>query len=195
MMVYWRIGSIAPLIFYLGTRWRWVASFTSRPLYPRERAPGTRWIGGWVDPTACLDATSNLSEDSQTRALWGHWQWKICGKVAISPTEDALSVCTVFISSILLKIHCLCAQYLSVRSYWRCTICVHSIYQLDPTEDALSVCTVFISSILLKMHCLCAQYLSDLAVELYLQARKFFGGCYNRKTNCNTYVDVNKGID
>jgi hypothetical protein len=22
----------------------------SRPLYPRERAPGTHWIGGWVDP-------------------------------------------------------------------------------------------------------------------------------------------------
>jgi len=23
---------------YLGIRWRWVVSFTSRPLYPRERA-------------------------------------------------------------------------------------------------------------------------------------------------------------
>jgi hypothetical protein len=22
---------------------------------PRERAPGTRWIGGWVDPRAGLD--------------------------------------------------------------------------------------------------------------------------------------------
>jgi hypothetical protein len=25
------------------------------PLYPGERAPGTRWIGGWVDPRANLD--------------------------------------------------------------------------------------------------------------------------------------------
>jgi hypothetical protein len=25
------------------------------PLYPRERAPGTHFIGGWVDPTAGLD--------------------------------------------------------------------------------------------------------------------------------------------
>jgi hypothetical protein len=24
------------------------------PLYPRERAPGTHWIGGWVDPRAGL---------------------------------------------------------------------------------------------------------------------------------------------
>jgi hypothetical protein len=40
----WRYSSI---ILVLGTRWRWVASFTLLPLYPRERAPGTHWIGGW----------------------------------------------------------------------------------------------------------------------------------------------------
>jgi hypothetical protein len=30
---------------------------TSRPgrFYPRERAPGTHCIGGWVDPRAVLD--------------------------------------------------------------------------------------------------------------------------------------------
>jgi hypothetical protein len=32
-----------------------VVSFTPRPLYPRERAPGTNCIGGWVDPRAGLD--------------------------------------------------------------------------------------------------------------------------------------------
>jgi len=32
-----------------------VVSFTPQPLYPRERAPGTLWIGGWVDPRAVLD--------------------------------------------------------------------------------------------------------------------------------------------
>jgi len=31
-------GSIAPCIFNLGTRGRWVVSFTPRPLYPREGA-------------------------------------------------------------------------------------------------------------------------------------------------------------
>jgi hypothetical protein len=31
---------------------------TSRPgrFTPRERAPGTRWIGGWVGPRAVLEA-------------------------------------------------------------------------------------------------------------------------------------------
>jgi hypothetical protein len=33
-----------------------VVSFTRRPLYLRERAPGTHWIGGWVGPRSVLDA-------------------------------------------------------------------------------------------------------------------------------------------
>jgi len=28
----------------------------TRPLYPRERVPGTHWIGGWVGPRTVLDA-------------------------------------------------------------------------------------------------------------------------------------------
>jgi hypothetical protein len=32
-----------------------VVSFTTRPLYPGERAPGIHWIGVWVDPRAGLD--------------------------------------------------------------------------------------------------------------------------------------------
>jgi hypothetical protein len=49
---------IAPLI-HLGTRWKWVVSFTPRPLYRREGAPGTHctlWLGGCVGPRAVLDA-------------------------------------------------------------------------------------------------------------------------------------------
>jgi hypothetical protein len=51
MKTYWGSGSIAPRILDLGTRWRWVVSFTTRPLYHRERAPGTHgigWVGSWV---------------------------------------------------------------------------------------------------------------------------------------------------
>lgn len=33
-------GGIAPLIHNRGTGWRWVASFTSRPLYSRSRTSG-----------------------------------------------------------------------------------------------------------------------------------------------------------
>jgi hypothetical protein len=36
-----------------------VVSFTPRPLHPRERAPGTHCIGGWVDPRAGLDDMEN----------------------------------------------------------------------------------------------------------------------------------------
>jgi len=34
-----------------------LCSFTPRPLYlPRERVPGTHWVGGWVSSIAGLDA-------------------------------------------------------------------------------------------------------------------------------------------
>jgi len=39
-------------ILNLGARWRRVVSFTSWPLYPRERAPCTHSTGGWVGPKA-----------------------------------------------------------------------------------------------------------------------------------------------
>ena len=42
----WGIEGTAPLILNLGTRWRWVVSFTSCPLYPRGKAHGTRSLGG-----------------------------------------------------------------------------------------------------------------------------------------------------
>jgi hypothetical protein len=44
-------------ILDLGTRWRWVLSFTPRPLYTRgKNLRGTLWIRGWVDHRAGLDA-------------------------------------------------------------------------------------------------------------------------------------------
>jgi len=36
METYWGSGGIAPRIFHLDTRWRWVVSFTLRPLYLQE---------------------------------------------------------------------------------------------------------------------------------------------------------------
>jgi hypothetical protein len=51
-----RSGCIEPCSLDLGTRRRWVVSFTIRSLHPRERAPGTHWTGGCVDPRAGLDA-------------------------------------------------------------------------------------------------------------------------------------------
>jgi hypothetical protein len=39
-------------IFYLGTRWRGVVSFTLRRFTLGERALGAHWIGGWMGPRA-----------------------------------------------------------------------------------------------------------------------------------------------
>jgi len=55
MMAYRGSGSIAPRILWPLHWWRWVVSFTPRPLYPRRTAPDTHWIGGWVGTRAGLD--------------------------------------------------------------------------------------------------------------------------------------------
>jgi hypothetical protein len=39
MKTYWGSGYIAPRSLDLGTRWRWVVSFTPRPLYPQGKSP------------------------------------------------------------------------------------------------------------------------------------------------------------
>jgi hypothetical protein len=51
---YWGSRVIAPRIVDLGTRWGWSAL---RPglFIPRERAPGSQWIGGWLGRRTGLD--------------------------------------------------------------------------------------------------------------------------------------------
>jgi hypothetical protein len=51
----WGSGCVELCILDLGTRWRWVVSITSRPLYPRGKSPGTYWVGGWVGSRTSLD--------------------------------------------------------------------------------------------------------------------------------------------
>jgi hypothetical protein len=46
---------IDPHFLDLGASCRWVVSFKPQPLYPREGAPGTHWIGGRVNPRAGQD--------------------------------------------------------------------------------------------------------------------------------------------
>jgi hypothetical protein len=48
MKTYWGSGGIAPCILDLDTRWRWVVSFTPRPLYPqgkmvKRKIPSPHW--------------------------------------------------------------------------------------------------------------------------------------------------------
>jgi hypothetical protein len=44
-------------------------------LYPWERAPGTQWIGDWVDLRAGLDTEAR----AQVRKLWGAPWWGFVG--------------------------------------------------------------------------------------------------------------------
>jgi hypothetical protein len=55
MKAYWGIEGIAPRIINFGTRWGEWSDLRPGSFNPRERAPGTHWIGGWVGPRAGLD--------------------------------------------------------------------------------------------------------------------------------------------
>jgi hypothetical protein len=55
MKAYWGNGCIAPRILDLGTGAEWSPSRPGR-FTPRERAPGTHWMEGWVSPRAVLVA-------------------------------------------------------------------------------------------------------------------------------------------
>ena len=48
---------IAALLLNLGSRWRWPVSFTPRSTYPREKNPGSNWIGGLMAPREILDVS------------------------------------------------------------------------------------------------------------------------------------------
>jgi hypothetical protein len=59
-MAEWRYSSI---ILYLGTRWRWVVSFTTLPLYPRGNSPRysfDRRLGGLKSQSGCWREEKNL---------------------------------------------------------------------------------------------------------------------------------------
>jgi hypothetical protein len=56
MKSYWRSGGVTPRILNFCIRWRWVARFTSRPLYPLH--PLDRRLVGL---RTCLDTVVRLS--------------------------------------------------------------------------------------------------------------------------------------
>jgi hypothetical protein len=58
---YWGSRRITPRILDLGSRWKWVVSFTPGRFIPRERALGTHWIGGRVGPRHCGEEKNSES--------------------------------------------------------------------------------------------------------------------------------------
>jgi hypothetical protein len=67
-------GCIDPRFLVLGINWSWVVTFTLRPLYPRERASGTHWIGVWMYPRVGVDDT----EEWTFLTLPGLKLWPLC---------------------------------------------------------------------------------------------------------------------
>jgi hypothetical protein len=57
MKAYWGSGGTAPIVLLTSALdgGEWSASRPGR-FTPRERAPSTHWIGGWVGPRAVLEA-------------------------------------------------------------------------------------------------------------------------------------------
>jgi hypothetical protein len=69
MKTYCGSEDTAPRNLHLGTSWRVMVSFTNRPLYPRERDPGTHWIGGCIGPRAGLDAVVKRKIPSPSKII------------------------------------------------------------------------------------------------------------------------------
>ena len=55
------------LYLYPLCRWGWVGNATSWPLYPQER-PGTRCVGGWVDPQGRSGQVRKISPSTVIRS-------------------------------------------------------------------------------------------------------------------------------
>jgi hypothetical protein len=63
MKKYWGSGGIAPYILDLSIIWRWVVSFTPRPLYPQWKSawcPLDRRLGGSQSRSGCDGEEKNF---------------------------------------------------------------------------------------------------------------------------------------
>jgi len=81
MKAYCVSGGTASRIIDHGTR-RWVVSFMPRPLYFKETASGTHWVGGCVGPRDVLDAVvkRKFPAPAGTRTSDHPALKKICGR-------------------------------------------------------------------------------------------------------------------
>jgi hypothetical protein len=92
MKAYWGSGGVAPRILNLGTRWRWVVSFTPRPLYTQGKSPWyllDRRLGG---PQSRSDDNNNNNNNkvSKCRRISFHWTQAYMG--LISPVSCYLLI-------------------------------------------------------------------------------------------------------
>jgi len=97
---YWEGGGIAPLnclTSALGGD-EWSASYPDHSA-PKERAPGTHWIGFWVGPRAVLDM--------------------VVKRKIPNPDHPACSLVTILLLLLLLLLHYTFCDFVSVTKYVR----------------------------------------------------------------------------
>jgi hypothetical protein len=73
----WGAGGITPYIFSLSTRWKWVVSFTPRPLYPQGKSPWyplDRRLGGPQIQSGCCGG-EEMSCLGSKRIPWFSSRW------------------------------------------------------------------------------------------------------------------------
>jgi hypothetical protein len=98
----WRYSSTHS--FDLGTRWRWVVSFTPGHFTSRKRAAGTHWIRGWVGPRAVLDAVMKRRIPSPRRE--SNPRTLIVQPVAQRYNDWAITILLDFLFNILIPFQC-----------------------------------------------------------------------------------------
>jgi hypothetical protein len=105
-------------VLILRTRWRWVFSFTLRPLHSEGKSPGTHWIGGWVGSSADLDAVV-------TRKITSPWYAHIRECIQKFP-DWAPGARTANGIALLNYVSCIAILWVSLASFPAITICVAS---------------------------------------------------------------------
>jgi hypothetical protein len=116
----WRYSST---ILDLGTRWRWVASYMSRPLYYRGKNPGIHRIGSWVEPRArdirYIVAARTTQKTNHVIAV-AVWRYRACEEVCL-PSRCLEAGCIISLFHCYARIAgCLSVRYLAtLRPHFR----------------------------------------------------------------------------
>jgi hypothetical protein len=147
----WRSGCVDPRIPDLGISWRWVISFTRRPLYPPgkespipiEQEAGWAWEQVWTTwrkekPCPYQDSNSDPSPPPSRQQVWELWfllQYK-----NIKPKE-VFKVHVLHWSTLFMK-HQLIQVYNNTRGWWT----YHPFIQISTLVQKLDWFSLF------KMH-------------------------------------------
>jgi hypothetical protein len=124
--MYWESGGIGPRAHSLTSTLDgggWSASRLAR-FAPRERAPCTHWIGGWVGPRAGLDAVSKGKIPSLLQKL--NPDYPIVQLVASRYPGSWLKTATLKTRTGKGKLSLCLIKHHAIKTYWRMEIQLHA---------------------------------------------------------------------